>query len=115
MIVRNLERRPVKAALSVIGIAFACAILMVGGFFSDAIDRMVTIQFKLAQRDDMTVTFVDPTRRRPFMRSTVCRELSMQNRSALSRPGCVSSIAVIGPQFRDVPRTTHFAGVSTGS
>lgn len=61
MIVRNLERRPVKAALSVIGIAFAFAILMVGGFFSDAIDTMVTIQFKLAQRDDMTVTFVEPT------------------------------------------------------
>jgi putative ABC transport system permease protein len=61
MIVRNLERRPVKAALSTIGIAFACAILMVGGFFSDAMDTMVTIQFKLAQRDDMTVTFVEPT------------------------------------------------------
>jgi putative ABC transport system permease protein len=61
MIVRNLERRPIKAALSVIGIALACAILMVGGFFSDAVDTMVAIQFKLAQRDDMTVTFVEPT------------------------------------------------------
>lgn len=64
MIVRNLERRPIKAALSIIGIALACAILMVGGFFADAIDNMVTIQFKLAQRDDMTVTFVEPTSRK---------------------------------------------------
>jgi putative ABC transport system permease protein len=61
MIVRNLERRPIKAALSMIGIALACAILMLGGFFSDAVDTMVTIQFKLAQHDDMTVTFVEPT------------------------------------------------------
>jgi len=61
MIVRNLERRPINAALAMIGIALACAILMVGGVFADAIDTLVTIQFKLAQRDDMTVTFVEPT------------------------------------------------------
>jgi putative ABC transport system permease protein len=61
MILRNIERRPLKAVLSVIGISFACAILMVGGFWNDAVDYMVTVQFKLAQRDDVTVTFTDPT------------------------------------------------------
>ena len=60
MIVRNLERRPLKAALSVIGIAFACAVLVVGGFFKDSVDFMVDVQFRLAQRDDITVTFVEP-------------------------------------------------------
>ncbi|MFN0172330.1 MAG: ABC transporter permease [Bryobacteraceae bacterium] len=60
MIIRNLERRPLKALLSVIGIACACAIVVTGGFFSDSVDYMVDIQFKLAQRDDVTVTFVDP-------------------------------------------------------
>ena len=30
-------------------------------------------------------------------------------------PGSVSSIAVIGRQFREFHRTTHFAGFSTGS
>ncbi|MEW5976111.1 MAG: ABC transporter permease [Acidobacteriota bacterium] len=64
MIVRNLERRPVKALLTIVGIAFACAILVVGGFFGDAIDYMVAIQFRLAQRDDITVTFVEPTSRK---------------------------------------------------
>jgi putative ABC transport system permease protein len=60
MIIRNVERRPIKALLSVIGIAFACAILIVGGFFNDAVDYMVDIQFKLAQREDVTVTFFEP-------------------------------------------------------
>lgn len=60
MIIRNLERRPLKAFLSIVGISFACAILVMGGFFADTVDHMVNIQFKLAQRDDVTVTFVEP-------------------------------------------------------
>ncbi len=64
MIVRNLERRPLKALLSITGIAFACAILVLGGFFSDAMDYMVDIQFRLAQREDLIVTFTEPTSRR---------------------------------------------------
>jgi putative ABC transport system permease protein len=61
MILRNLERRPVKALLSVLGIACACAILVVGMFFGDAVDHMIDIQFRLSQRDDITVTFVEPS------------------------------------------------------
>jgi putative ABC transport system permease protein len=60
MIVRNIERRPVKAGLSVTGIAFSVAMLVMGGFFGDSVDFMVNVQFKLAQRDDMTLTFVEP-------------------------------------------------------
>ena len=61
MIVRNLERRPVKSLLTSVGIAFSCAILMVGTFSSDAVDYMINVQFGLAQRDDVSVTFVEPT------------------------------------------------------
>ncbi|MFN3326204.1 MAG: ABC transporter permease [Bryobacteraceae bacterium] len=61
MIVRNIERRPVKALLTVIGIAFACAILMTGRFFSNAIDYMVNVQFRLAQHEDIAVTLIEPT------------------------------------------------------
>ena len=49
---------------SVIGIAFACAIMITGGFFKDAVDYMVDIQFKLSQKEDMTVTFIEPTSRK---------------------------------------------------
>jgi putative ABC transport system permease protein len=61
MILRHLERRPLKALLSVIGIAASIAILMTGTFFGDALDFMIDVQFNRAQRQDLTVTFTGPT------------------------------------------------------
>lgn len=61
MILRNLERRPLKALLSILGVAAAIAILMSGIFFGDAVDFMVDVQFNRAQRQDLTVTFTGPT------------------------------------------------------
>jgi len=63
MIIRNLERRPVKALLTVTGISFAAAILVSGMFFKDAVDLMIDVQFRLAQRYDLTVNFIEPTSR----------------------------------------------------
>lgn len=63
MIIRNLERRPVKSGLSVLGVAFACAVLVTGQFFGDSVDYLVDIQFRVGQREDMTVTFIEPTSR----------------------------------------------------
>lgn len=60
MIVRNIGRRPGKACLSMVGIACAVAILVVGQFFYDSIDRMIRIQFETLQREDVTITFTDP-------------------------------------------------------
>lgn len=64
MIARHIGRRPVKSLLSVVGIALAIAILMVGNFQEDALDFMVDVQFRIAQREDLAVTFIDPTSRR---------------------------------------------------
>ena len=64
MIARNIERRPLKSFLASLGIALAFSILMMGTFFSDAIDYMVKVQFGLAQRDDLSVTLVEPTSRK---------------------------------------------------
>jgi putative ABC transport system permease protein len=64
IVLRNLERRPLRAGLSVLGIAFACGILMVGRFQEGAIAHLIAVQFGLAQRDDLSVTFVEPTSRR---------------------------------------------------
>ena len=60
MIARNVARRPVKAALSILGLGFACSILMLGNVQEDAVGFMVDTQFRLAQREDMTVVFVEP-------------------------------------------------------
>jgi putative ABC transport system permease protein len=61
IVLRNLERQPLRAALTVLGIAASCGILISGLFFSDVIDEIVRVQYGLAQRDDVTVTFVQPT------------------------------------------------------
>lgn len=61
MILRDLERRPIKALMSVAGIAFACGIMISGTFFTDAMDFMVEAEFNLAQREDLAVTFNEPT------------------------------------------------------
>lgn len=57
MIFRNIERRPVKALLSITGVAFSAAILVMGGFWNDAVDFMLVFQMQRAQRDDLTVSF----------------------------------------------------------
>jgi putative ABC transport system permease protein len=63
MIWRNLRRQPGKALLTSVGIAASYAILVMGLFFNDAVDYMIEVQFRLAERDDITVTFVEPTSR----------------------------------------------------
>lgn len=60
MIVRNLARRPLRAALSSLGIAFAVAILILGRYFIDAIDHLSFVQFRVVQRDDVTLVAHEP-------------------------------------------------------
>jgi putative ABC transport system permease protein len=60
MVLRNLERQPWRAAASILGIAAATAILVVGFFFIDATDELMRMQFQVAQRQDVTVSFVEP-------------------------------------------------------
>ena len=57
LVLRNLERRPVRAALSSLGVAFSVAILVVGMFMFDGVDRMMDRQFEHVQREDLGVAF----------------------------------------------------------
>jgi putative ABC transport system permease protein len=61
IILRNLERRPVKAMLSVVGIALAVSLLVVGFFlYTDTIARIIDVQFNAVQREDVSVAFNEP-------------------------------------------------------
>lgn len=60
IIIRNISRSPIKSLFTVIGIALSCAIMIAGTFFEDAVDFMVDVQFRLTQKQDITVTFVEP-------------------------------------------------------
>jgi putative ABC transport system permease protein len=61
IIARNIERKPVRTFLSIIGIAVACATMISSGFFKDSVDFMIHVQYVLSEKEDMTVTFVEPT------------------------------------------------------
>ena len=60
MVLRNVTRHPLRATASIFGIGFAVAILMIGFVFSDAIERLIETQFWIAERQDVTIAFVEP-------------------------------------------------------
>ena len=60
MILRELERRPLRTLFSSLGIAATIAILVVGRIGQDAIERVLDVQFQRAWREDLSVAFRDP-------------------------------------------------------
>jgi putative ABC transport system permease protein len=60
MILRNIERRPLRSALTTGGIAAAVAIVVMGNFFRDAVEVIVDASFTLAMRGDIAVWTTDP-------------------------------------------------------
>lgn len=60
MILRNMERRPLRTGLSIAGVAAAVAIVVMGNFIRDAIDHIVDTQFTLAMRSDVILWMSDP-------------------------------------------------------
>jgi len=60
MILRNVERQPMRSAMSVVGIAFAVAVLFVGMAFIDVMNVLLNEQFVMGMRQDALVTFVEP-------------------------------------------------------
>jgi len=60
MIVRNLSRRPWRAAAAALAIALAISILVVGRYTIDSVHHIVDLQFRQMQREDVTVAFQEP-------------------------------------------------------
>jgi putative ABC transport system permease protein len=59
MVLRNLERKPIRAATTVAGIAGSVAILIAGTFWSDALDYFIDLQFNKIQRAQVQVGFFE--------------------------------------------------------
>lgn len=55
MIIRNIERRPLRTSMSIAGVAAAVAIVILGNFFRDAIEVVVDTQFNLSLRGDVSL------------------------------------------------------------
>lgn len=64
IVLRELGRRPLRLALSTLGIAMALAILVVGRFSVDALEYVMDVQFRRAWREDVSVAFARPKRGR---------------------------------------------------
>jgi putative ABC transport system permease protein len=60
MVIRNVTRRPIKALLSVITIALAIALMVVGRFPVDAVNTLLRWQFDGVQRADVAAVFAEP-------------------------------------------------------
>jgi putative ABC transport system permease protein len=57
MVLREIGRRPLRLLLSTIGVGLALGIVVVAGFFFDAIDLLLDVQFHRSMREDVTISF----------------------------------------------------------
>lgn len=60
MIFRSLSRQRLKAFLSILGISMSVALLFVGYYFFDAINRIIEVQFYHSIREDVSISFTKP-------------------------------------------------------
>lgn len=60
MILRELQRRPLRVILSAVGISMAIGIVVVSRFMVDAMDMMLDVQVHRALREDINVTLAKP-------------------------------------------------------
>ena len=60
MVIRNMERRPLRALLTTVGMASAVAIIISGLFWRDALEYMIGVQFEAAQPGDAEIALVEP-------------------------------------------------------
>ncbi|OGP52354.1 MAG: ABC transporter permease [Deltaproteobacteria bacterium RBG_13_43_22] len=60
MIIRNLGRNRAKAGFTLLGIAFAVAILLVGRYSFDSVEYLIRVQFETIQREDAMLIFNHP-------------------------------------------------------
>ena len=97
MVIRNFERRPLRAAFTVTGIALAVALQISGAFWLDAIAHIVDVQFRQVQQGDVLLNFHRP------VPTDVVRELNRL-------PGVMAAEA-----YRTEPVRVHLRGRSVDS
>ena len=57
MVLRDMERRPFRTLSSIIGVALAAAVLVVGAFAFDSARYMSQLQFRTVERENLSVSF----------------------------------------------------------
>jgi putative ABC transport system permease protein len=93
MIVRELQRYPLRALLSILAMSAATALGVVGGWYYDGIRALVQTQFHTVMREDAAVTFLEPVPTRTV-------------RQLAHLPGVIAAegIRMLPVRFRSGPR-----------
>lgn len=59
MVIRTMERRPLRTGLTIFGIAVAMAIVITGAFWRDSIGVLMDTQFNQVLRGDVSIGFIE--------------------------------------------------------
>lgn len=60
IVLRQIERRPIRAFLSALGVGFALSILVFANALTDSMDYMMSVQYDIGNREDLMLSFVEP-------------------------------------------------------
>ena len=60
MVLREMERRPLRATFTTLGIACGVAILISGTWWGDAIDYLLDVDFRLRERQHVSIALAEP-------------------------------------------------------
>lgn len=93
IIIRQVDRRPIRTLMSSIGMAFALSILIFSFFMEDSMDYLMDVQYTMTQREDVNIGFVES-----------------KSAIALEEIKTISGVLMVEP-IRDVPvyfKHNHF-------
>lgn len=60
MIFRHVTRFPARSGMTIVGVAFSVALMVMSLFFLDSVEEMIDVYFFRAERQTLTVSFVEP-------------------------------------------------------
>ncbi len=60
MVIRDLERRPLRALLTTFGIASAVAVMISGTWWRDSVDYLLDVELFMRNRQDVSVALTEP-------------------------------------------------------
>jgi putative ABC transport system permease protein len=97
MVAREIERRPLRFALSACGIAMGVGIFLFGRFSWDSFDRLMSDRFLREHREDLTVLL-----RRPQSTNAVYDLATMPGVEVAEGERIVPARVRLGPRWRDI-------------
>ena len=99
MIVRHLQRRPLKTLFTSLGISLAVAVYVLGAFLQDAVEYVIEFQFERTQQYDVAVTFREPTTGGLCTTWLTCLGFCVSNPFAQWRCVCDTKVAIVDSAF----------------